>query len=192
MVDWDWEMPALFVWFFGAAGAILAAPADGAPSAPRAAAADAPGRGPRVLLLAVTPLTVALSQSRLTAASDALRRGDCATATDAALDSLDALPLAGGGVRGPRLVRRRAPASTARGGRDARRPAARPGQLAVRLRARRRPRRWRARTRGRPRQRALRLNPLEPHDARAGAATAARDQPERRRAQAARLADPLG
>ena len=29
MVDWDWEMPALFVWFFGAAGAVLAAPARG-------------------------------------------------------------------------------------------------------------------------------------------------------------------
>ena len=24
MVDWDWEMPALFVWFFGAAGVIIA------------------------------------------------------------------------------------------------------------------------------------------------------------------------
>ena len=24
-VDWDWEMPALFVWFFGAAGVVLAA-----------------------------------------------------------------------------------------------------------------------------------------------------------------------
>ena len=30
MVDWDWEMPALFIWFFGAAGAIIAAPAESA------------------------------------------------------------------------------------------------------------------------------------------------------------------
>ena len=42
MVDWDWEMPALFIWFFGAAGAVIAAPAEAAASAPRAAAADAP------------------------------------------------------------------------------------------------------------------------------------------------------
>ena len=46
-VDWDWEMPALFVWFFGAAGVVLAAPADAAAAWPRAAPADAPGRGPR-------------------------------------------------------------------------------------------------------------------------------------------------
>ena len=38
MVDWDWEMPALFVWFFGAAGAIIAAP-------PEAAASGRAGRG---------------------------------------------------------------------------------------------------------------------------------------------------
>ena len=30
-VDWDWEMPALFIWFFGAAGVVLAAPV-GAPA----------------------------------------------------------------------------------------------------------------------------------------------------------------
>ena len=33
MVDWDWEMPALFIWFFGAAGAVLAAPAEAAENA---------------------------------------------------------------------------------------------------------------------------------------------------------------
>ena len=36
MVDWDWEMPALFVWFFGAAGAVLAAPAAAPVRASRA------------------------------------------------------------------------------------------------------------------------------------------------------------
>ena len=46
-VDWDWEMPALFVWFFGAAGVVLAAPADAPPAAP-AAAADACARQPRL------------------------------------------------------------------------------------------------------------------------------------------------
>ena len=35
MVDWDWEMPAVFIWFFGAAGAVLAAPAARRPRASR-------------------------------------------------------------------------------------------------------------------------------------------------------------
>ncbi len=90
MVDWDWEMPALFVWFFGAAGVVLAAPVA-------AKAARGPRRltrllaGLALLLLAVTPLTVARSQSRLDVAIHALKARDCATATDAALDSIDAL-----------------------------------------------------------------------------------------------------
>ena len=32
MVDWDWEMPALFIWFFGAAGAVARRAGGGAPS----------------------------------------------------------------------------------------------------------------------------------------------------------------
>ena len=48
MVDWDWEMPALFLWFFGAAGAVIAAPAAAAERCAPAAAADAPARRPRV------------------------------------------------------------------------------------------------------------------------------------------------
>ena len=47
-VDWDWEMPALFIWFFGAAGVVLAAPADAARALPAPRAAGAPARGPRV------------------------------------------------------------------------------------------------------------------------------------------------
>ncbi len=91
MVDWDWEMPALFLWFFGAAGAVIAAPAAAAERV----------RGPRrltrvlaglaVLLVAVTPLTVTFSQSRLNESTTALRAGDCVTATNSALGSLDAL-----------------------------------------------------------------------------------------------------
>jgi hypothetical protein len=92
-VDWDWEMPTLFVWFLGAAGVILAAPAESARSvAP-------PRRLTRVvaslacLLVAVTPVTVAFSQLRLNRSVRAFERRDCATATEAALSSLDALPV---------------------------------------------------------------------------------------------------
>jgi O-antigen ligase len=86
-IDWDWEMPVLFVWFFGTAGALLAAP--------RAArAARELGTLPRLLgglaclLVAVTPITVALSQARLNTAVAALSTRDCNRAVDSALGSL--------------------------------------------------------------------------------------------------------
>ena len=91
MVDWDWEMPALFIWFFGAAGAIIAAPAEAAENAREPKRLTRIVAGLAILLVAVTPLSVTLSQSRLNRATDALRAGDCATATDAALGSIDAL-----------------------------------------------------------------------------------------------------
>ena len=90
-VDWDWEMPAVFIWFFGAAGAVLAAragPAEGAREPRRLTRLLA---GLAILLVAVTPLTVTASQSRLNRGVTALRDGDCAAATNAALGSLDLL-----------------------------------------------------------------------------------------------------
>jgi hypothetical protein len=91
MVDWDWEMPALFLWFFGAAGAIIAAPAEAAERAREPRRLTRIVAGLAILLVAVTPLSVTLSQSRLNRAVDALRAGDCARATEEALDSIDAL-----------------------------------------------------------------------------------------------------
>lgn len=91
--DWDWEMPSLFVWFFAAAGVIVAAPLG-------AGRSRAPGRTGRVLcglallLVAVTPWLVASADSALTAASRAFSRGDCATAVDRALTSRDRFPIA--------------------------------------------------------------------------------------------------
>jgi hypothetical protein len=88
-VDWDWEMPALFAWFFAASGVVLAA--AGGP------AAWVPGRLPRLiaalacLLLALTPGLVLASQGPLTRSVRAFKQGDCRTAIDAALDSRDAL-----------------------------------------------------------------------------------------------------
>jgi O-antigen ligase len=89
-VDWDWEMPALFAWFFAASGVVLAAPAGGSrlPAPPRLGRVLA---GLACLLLAVTPWLVLQSQTRLEASVDAFRRGDCQTAIDKALASRDAL-----------------------------------------------------------------------------------------------------
>jgi O-antigen ligase len=91
MVDWDWEMPALFVWFFGAAGALVARPAAVAERAHEPRRLTRLLAGLALLLIAVTPVSVAVSQARLNQSSNALRDGDCATATSAALGSLEAL-----------------------------------------------------------------------------------------------------
>ena len=89
-IDWDWEMPALFAWFVGCSGIVCAAGRSRRP-------APGPGRTTRLLaglgclLLAVTPATVALSQSRLDAATRAFKGGDCSTAVDDALGGLSLL-----------------------------------------------------------------------------------------------------
>ena len=44
-------------------------------------------------MLALTPVLVMTSQSRLDAAARSFERGDCGAAVDAALDSVDALPV---------------------------------------------------------------------------------------------------
>jgi O-antigen ligase len=91
MVDWDWEMPALFVWFFGAAGVLVAAPAGASEHSHEPRRLTRLLAGLALLLVAVTPLTVVISQSRLNEGVNALRDGDCRTATNAALGSIDAL-----------------------------------------------------------------------------------------------------
>ena len=90
-IDWDWEMPALFAWLFGAAGVACARPraGDGEGAGPARLTRVAAGLG--CIVLAATPVLVAASQSALTRASAAFERGDCAGAVDAALDSRDAL-----------------------------------------------------------------------------------------------------
>jgi hypothetical protein len=89
-VDWDWEMPATTVWVFAAGGLALAAPVAGRRlgDPPRALRI---GVGLACLLLAVTPTLVWRSQTRLQDAVNALNAGDCATATDAALDASSAV-----------------------------------------------------------------------------------------------------
>lgn len=91
-VDWDWEMPAITLWLFALGGIALAAE-------PERALSWRPGRLTRVLLglacllLALTPGLMAVSQARLNGAVAAFDRGDCSAAIDAALDSVDAMPV---------------------------------------------------------------------------------------------------
>lgn len=91
-VDWDWEVPAVTLWLFGAGGLVLAAGpgAEGlrAFAPPRLARVIA---GMACLLLALLPLMVARSQAPLTQAIAALDSRDCPRAVDRALASLTAL-----------------------------------------------------------------------------------------------------
>jgi hypothetical protein len=90
-IDWDWETPALFAWFFASSGVVLAARArrhvraGGAPPLVRLLA------GLACLGLAITPALMAINQGYLNRAVAAFDRGDCRTAIDAALDSAGAL-----------------------------------------------------------------------------------------------------
>jgi hypothetical protein len=89
-IDWDWEMPVVTWWLFALGGSALAA-------APGRRWLAAPGRVMRVAtalgcaVLAITPLLVIRSQSKLDEAVQALRAGDCGRAVDAALDSAAAI-----------------------------------------------------------------------------------------------------
>src|SRR5207344_2745071 len=97
-LDWDWEMPVLTLWVFCAGGAVLATPRPGSDLSPDEEERRL-GDPPRVLrivlalgclFVALTPYRVAQSQAALDASVKAFDRGDCATAIDRALDSLEA------------------------------------------------------------------------------------------------------
>ena len=88
-IDWDWEMPALFVWLFGAGGVALAAreragrlrrARDRTPRDRRRAGRARAG---------ITPALFALSQRPLDRAVAAFAARDCRTAIDAALDATE-------------------------------------------------------------------------------------------------------
>jgi O-antigen ligase len=89
-IDWDWEMPALFLWFFAATGVVLARRAGGVAAAPARLTRILAGLA--CLALALTPVLIYRSTRALERSVTAFEAGDCVTAVDAALDSIDALP----------------------------------------------------------------------------------------------------
>ncbi len=91
-IDWDWEMPALFVWFFATGGMVCAASSatSRVPSRPGRVARVVAGLG--CLVLAAAPATVVASQAALDRGTRAFRAADCTRAVDGALDSISALP----------------------------------------------------------------------------------------------------
>ena len=167
-VDWDWEMPALFVWLFGAAawgrarGAARRAARRARPRL-RASSPRSPCSCSRI-----TPALFAFSQPPLDRAVRRSRAATAPAAIDAALTPRSASARAGAVARCSATATRGRPVRARPAG-DGRRPRARPGQLAVRLRPGDRLRRLAARPAAVRGAEALRLNPLDAARARAGA-----------------------
>jgi hypothetical protein len=87
-VDWDWEMPALFVWLFGAGGVALAA-REGAERVGSLGRTTRVVAALAVIVLAITPWLIWRSQGPLERAQDAFAAGDCPAAIDAALTATE-------------------------------------------------------------------------------------------------------
>jgi hypothetical protein len=91
-VDWDWEMPAVTLWFFAIGGAALAAPTRRVRVThspyPLARASIAVG----LLLVAVIPALVTISQGKMNQAVQTfLRHGDCPAVIRQADDAISVL-----------------------------------------------------------------------------------------------------
>lgn len=91
-IDWDWEMPAVTAWFFAAGGLALASGARAQPGERRRLPNLARvGLALGCLLLAVVPARIMVSQARLDDGRQAFAQGDCASAVDSALGSIEVL-----------------------------------------------------------------------------------------------------
>ena len=88
-VDWDWQMPAVTAWFFGAGGLALAGPVERPERATWPWARFALGLG--CLVLVITPAAVWRSQTQIVKAVHDFGRGNCLAAQRAALASEAAL-----------------------------------------------------------------------------------------------------
>ena len=88
-VDWDWELPAVTVPGFALGAYAIAGSGAGGFGRPGRLARVVVGLG--LAFVAITPVRIVLSQERLEDASQALRHGDCATATSKALSAQSAV-----------------------------------------------------------------------------------------------------
>jgi hypothetical protein len=89
-VDWDWEMPAVTAWVFAVGGAALAGRASKRPPKPTGDRGRIPIAA-ALLVVAVTPALLMLSQYRLQASAKAFDKGNCKTATREAVSSIGIL-----------------------------------------------------------------------------------------------------
>ena len=93
-IDWDWEMPAVSVWFFCLGGAALARHERQRLRAPFVVASGTRvAIGVIVLAGALAPALVFVSQRQLNDAADAFEAGDCKTAAARAAASIRTLEI---------------------------------------------------------------------------------------------------
>jgi O-antigen ligase len=91
-VDWDWQMPAVTAWLFMIGGAALTATSVPAPASDR----EPRGRIPMavgLLIAAVTPALLLLSEDHLQRAANAFQAGNCHVAEAQALASINDLAI---------------------------------------------------------------------------------------------------
>jgi hypothetical protein len=91
-IDWDWEMPAVTAWVFAVGGAALAS------RIPKRRASPMGDRGripiaAALLVVAVTPTLLMLSQYKLQASANAFDKGDCKVAVRQAVGSINVLAI---------------------------------------------------------------------------------------------------
>ena len=93
-LDWDWEMPAVTLWLFALGGLALARPAGRAegPRMRRLTPAVRIAGVAGCAVLALTPLQMAMAQSDLNDANDAVLRDDCADVLRHAAAARDRMP----------------------------------------------------------------------------------------------------
>jgi hypothetical protein len=89
-VDWDWEMPVVTAWVFALGGAALGARGSARSGLVTGSRSRAP-LAMALLVTAVTPALLLLSQGPLQRASAALDRGNCAQAEQEAMSSIGVL-----------------------------------------------------------------------------------------------------
>jgi O-Antigen ligase len=89
-VDWDWEMPVVTAWVFAIGGAALGT-GEAARSSPVTGARGRVPLAAALLVAAVTPALLMLSQAHLQRAADAFDRGSCARAEHEAVSSINVL-----------------------------------------------------------------------------------------------------
>jgi O-antigen ligase len=90
-VDWDWQMPAVSLWFAALGGLALGRPGRRVPARVGAAHLRVLLAGALVVGISVFPALVLASQVRLNSATAAYANGDCANATRLARRSIDVL-----------------------------------------------------------------------------------------------------
>jgi hypothetical protein len=91
-IDWDWQMPAVTIWLFALGGLAISRPLSARPRREVALA-----RLPRLVaaicvgVLAITPVIVAMSQTRLETALRQFDANECSSAINSSLSSISAL-----------------------------------------------------------------------------------------------------